>query len=233
MNVFDAVKDELSARQVVEAYGIHVRHNGMCCCPFHGDKNPSMKVDDKRFHCFGCGEDGDVIQFVARYFDLSRYEAAKKLSEDFGVSYDQWKPERDAKGKPVKPKPRPKSPEQIYREKEHHFFKEISDHYHRLKEWKENFKPQTMDEEWDDHFVEALNYIPMLEQIMDEFLAGDRSVREELFQAHAKLEGFCEKRNLEAKAQKSVLGKLQSMAGTSQGNDTHSKSVRIQDAIAI
>lgn len=77
MNVFDAVKAELNARQVVESYGIAVRHNGMCCCPFHGDKNPSMKVDEKRFHCFGCGEDGDVIQFAARYFDLSRYDAAK------------------------------------------------------------------------------------------------------------------------------------------------------------
>lgn len=44
MNVFDAVKAELNARQVVESYGIAVRHNGMCCCPFHGDKNPSMNV---------------------------------------------------------------------------------------------------------------------------------------------------------------------------------------------
>lgn len=233
MNVFDAVKDELNARRVVEAYGIHVLHNGMCCCPFHGDKNSSMKVDDKRFHCFGCGEDGDVIQFVARYFDLSRYEAAKKLAEDFSVSYDQWKPDRDEKGKPVKPKPRPKSPEQFYREKEQHFFKEISDHYHRLQEWKENFKPQTMDEEWDDHFVEALNYIPMMEQIMYEFLAGDRSVREALFQAHSKLEGFCEKRNLEAKAQKSVSERFQSTVAPSQRNDTHQKTVRTQDAIAI
>ena len=85
MNVFDAVKAELNARQVVESYGIAVRHNGMCCCPFHGDKNPSMKVDEKRFHCFGCGEDGDVIQFAARYFDLSRYDAAKKLAEDFAL----------------------------------------------------------------------------------------------------------------------------------------------------
>ena len=99
MNVFDAVKAELNARQVVESYGIAVRHNGMCCCPFHGDKNPSMKVDEKRFHCFGCGEDGDVIQFAARYFDLSRYDAAKKLAEDFGVAYEKWKPERDEKGK--------------------------------------------------------------------------------------------------------------------------------------
>lgn len=68
---------------------------------------------------------------------------------------------------------------------------------------------------------------------MDEFLAGDRSVREELFQTHAKLESFCEKRNLEAKAQKSVLRRLQNMAGTSQSNDTHQRSVRAQDAIAI
>ena len=42
----------------------------MACCPFHDDKNPSMKVD-QRFHCFGCGEDGDVIDFTAKLFDLS------------------------------------------------------------------------------------------------------------------------------------------------------------------
>ena len=90
-----------------------------------------------------------------------------------------------------------------------------------------------MDEEWDEHFVEALNYIPMMEEIMDTFLAGDRSVREELFQAHAKLESFCEKRNLEAKAQISVLGKLQNMTGSSRKDELHQKPVRTQDAIAI
>ena len=38
---------------------------------FYDDKNPSMKVD-QRFHCFGCGEDGDVIDFTAKLFDLSQ-----------------------------------------------------------------------------------------------------------------------------------------------------------------
>lgn len=80
MNVFDAVKAELNARQVVESYGIAVRHNGMCCCPFHGDKNPSMKVDEKRFHCFGCGEDGDVIQFAARKRENGTAKAKTKIT---------------------------------------------------------------------------------------------------------------------------------------------------------
>lgn len=43
----------------------------MACCPFHDDKHPSMKVD-RRFHCFGCQADGDVIDFAARLFGLNK-----------------------------------------------------------------------------------------------------------------------------------------------------------------
>ena len=77
-NVFEAVKQSVSTREAAEFYGIKVRRNGMACCPFHDDKTPSMKVD-QRFHCFGCGEDGDVIDFTAKLFDLSPKEAAEKL----------------------------------------------------------------------------------------------------------------------------------------------------------
>ena len=65
MNVFEAVKQSVTTRQAAEHYGILVGRNGMCVCPFHDDKNPSMKVD-RRFHCFGCQADGDVIDFVSR-----------------------------------------------------------------------------------------------------------------------------------------------------------------------
>ena len=77
-NVFEAVKQSVSTREAAEFYGIKVSRTGMACCPFHDDKNPSMKVD-QRFHCFGCGEDGDVIDFTAKLFDLSPKEAAEKL----------------------------------------------------------------------------------------------------------------------------------------------------------
>ena len=55
------------------------------CCPFHGDKHPSMKVDN-RFHCFACQADGDVIDFVGRLFQLSPYKAVEKLKNDFGMA---------------------------------------------------------------------------------------------------------------------------------------------------
>ena len=90
-NVFEAVKQSVSTREAAAFYGIEVKRNGMACCPFHDDKNPSMKVD-QRFHCFGCGEDGDVIDFTAKLFNLSPKEAAEKLAQDFGLIYDSQAP---------------------------------------------------------------------------------------------------------------------------------------------
>ena len=54
MNLFETVKQSVTARDAAQLYGIEVRRNGMACCPFHDDRHPSMKVDT-RFHCFGCG----------------------------------------------------------------------------------------------------------------------------------------------------------------------------------
>ena len=69
-SVFEVVKQSVTAREAAELYGIAVGRGGMACCPFHDDRHPSMKVDT-RFHCFGCGADGDVIDFTARFYDLS------------------------------------------------------------------------------------------------------------------------------------------------------------------
>ena len=109
MNVFEAVKQSVTTRQAAEHYGIHVGRNGMACCPFHNDKTPSMKLD-RRYHCFGCGADGDVIDFAAALYGLGKKEAAVQLAQDFGISYEDWKPP----GKAKKPKPRQKSPEESF-----------------------------------------------------------------------------------------------------------------------
>lgn len=69
-----------------------------------------MKVDS-RFHCFGCGADGDVIDFTAKLFQLSLLQAAEKLAADFGLSAtDNFQP------LPCKPVEKPLSPkEQFYK----------------------------------------------------------------------------------------------------------------------
>ena len=91
MNVYEAVKQSVTTRQAAEHYGIRLGRNGMCVCPFHDDKNPSMKVD-RRFHCFGCQTDGDVIDFVSRLENISLKEAALMLAQDFSIPYEDKEP---------------------------------------------------------------------------------------------------------------------------------------------
>lgn len=71
MNIFQEVKERVTARQVAERYGLKVRRNGMACCPFHNDKHPSMKID-QNYYCFACGAKGDAVNYVAVLFGLSQ-----------------------------------------------------------------------------------------------------------------------------------------------------------------
>ena len=87
MNLFETVKNSVTAREAAELYGLQVHRNGFCTCPFHDDHHPSMKVD-RRYHCFGCQADGDVIDFVGRLFNLSPKDAALKLASDFHIRID-------------------------------------------------------------------------------------------------------------------------------------------------
>ena len=82
-NVFEMVKQSVTVREAAERYEIEVRRNSMACCPFHDDKNPSMKLNKEYFYCFGCGATGDVIDLTAKLFDLRLYDAARNWRRTF------------------------------------------------------------------------------------------------------------------------------------------------------
>ena len=134
----------------------------MACCPFHDDKNPSMKVD-QRFHCFGCGEDGDVIDFTAKLFDLSSKEAAEKLAQDFGLIYNSQAP-------PRRRYVRQKTEAQQFREDRQRCYRILSDYYHLLKRWETDHSPRTPEEEPHLRFVEAVQKKAYVEYLLDFFL---------------------------------------------------------------
>ena len=161
-NVFEAVKQSVSTRDAAAFYGIEVKRNGMACCPFHDDKNPSMKVD-QRFHCFGCGEDGDVIDFTAKLFDLSPKEAAEKLAQDFGLIYDSQAP-------PRRRYVRQKTEAQKFREDRQRCYRVLSDYYYLLKKWEADNSPRTLEEEPHPRFVEAIQKKTYVEYLLDLFL---------------------------------------------------------------
>ena len=168
MNVFEAVKQSVTTRQAAEHYGIHVGRNGMACCPFHNDKTPSMKLD-RRYHCFGCGADGDVIDFAAALYGLAKKEAAVQLANDFGLSYEDWKPP----GKAKKPKPRQKSPEEQFQEAKNSCFRILADYLHLLRAWRTEYAPHSPEEAFHPRFVEALQKQAHVEYLLDVLLFGE------------------------------------------------------------
>lgn len=89
MRIFEIVKENVNLREAAELYGIDVNRYGKALCPFHNDRNPSLYVADDHYYCFACGEHGDVIDFVGRLFQLSPYDAARKLMADFHLSPDK------------------------------------------------------------------------------------------------------------------------------------------------
>lgn len=62
-------------------------------CPFHNEKTPSFTVDDRKqlFHCFGCGEGGDVVSFIMHKEGLSYIDSMKYLAKKAGIKLDDTK----------------------------------------------------------------------------------------------------------------------------------------------
>jgi DNA primase len=99
--------DELRARlPVSEVVGRKVRlvrkgreHSGLC--PFHNEKTPSFTVNDEKafYHCFGCGQHGDVITFVMETEGLSFPEAVERLASQAGLQVPQSSPEERERAK--------------------------------------------------------------------------------------------------------------------------------------
>ena len=144
----------------------------MACCPFHDDKHPSMKVD-RRFHCFGCQADGDVIDFTARLFGLNKKDAALKLAEDFSVGFDA-KGHDPPRRRPVK---RKISEELRYRQAEQKCFRVLCDYLHLLERWKVEYAPQSPEDELDDRFVEACHMIEYVNDLLDVLMFAELKQR--------------------------------------------------------
>lgn len=82
-NIVDVIGKEVKLKREGANY------SGLC--PFHGEKTASFKVSEQKqfFKCFGCGESGDVIAFVMKYYHLDFMEAVKKLADEYSIAIDE------------------------------------------------------------------------------------------------------------------------------------------------
>lgn len=94
MSQIQAIKD---ANNIVEIIGERLNlkaagANYKALCPFHNEKTPSFVVSDtmQRYKCFGCGETGDVINFLEKYENITFIEALKFLAERAGIRLQEF-----------------------------------------------------------------------------------------------------------------------------------------------
>ena len=174
MNLFQNVKYGVNCREAAERYGVSVNRQGKALCPFHNDRHPSLYVVDDHYHCFGCGEHGDVIDFAAKLFGLPLYEAAQQLAADFHLTPDKPPSAAALHAKCIR------TEAQQLMENERLCFAVLSDYARVMRDWKVRYAPQSPDEPVHARFMEACHKLNETEYYLDILCAGDSHERAEV-----------------------------------------------------
>ena len=168
MNLFDTVRAAVQPRMAAGRDGLPIQQGSMVGCPFHADHTPSMKLNEDYFYCFGCGAHGDVIDLAARLFNLSGYDAAKKLAADFGIT--EQKPSilaRLQRGK-------------SQAEAERRCFRVLGDYLRILQDWKARCAPQSPEDAIDPRYAEACHMLERIGNMLDILACGTPQERAEV-----------------------------------------------------
>ncbi len=169
INAVQTIKDSLTMREVLERYGYQADRKGFMCCPFHNEKTPSMRIYDKDFHCFGCGEHGDIVSFVQKMFNLLFTDTLRKIDADFGLNiygdhtFEELR-RSHYKQKAIKAERERKNHQ---KEKANNEYWAAFDEWKRLDDNRRIYKPKSPDEELHPLFVESLQKLSYQEYLVD------------------------------------------------------------------
>lgn len=174
MNYAALIKERITTPELFAFYGFTRNSRGFVCCPFHGEKTPSMKVyDGKRgFCCFGgCGERGDIIYFVQKLFGLSFRDAMVRINDDFRLGFpldgktdteQQRALRREADARAAKAKADKEARERL----DSAYDRALSE-YARLDIQRRKYAPKTRTDPISDEYAEAVKNIDRVAHEID------------------------------------------------------------------
>ena len=176
-NIFQDIKDRVDLKDLVRYYGLEVDRGGFACCPFHNERHPSFKVYEDHYHCFGCGEHGDHVDFVQKLYGLTNIEAAKKISHDLGLGLDNGElaiPVNSRLKRPLK---------------DEAFLLWLNESVHALIEykklldyWEKIYNPRSPIDNVNDYYLESIHNKGYLEHCLELLLLGDEREKRELYE---------------------------------------------------
>lgn len=161
-DLVNLIKREITCSDFAGKIGLEVNRAGFCCCPFHAEKTPSMKIykDTNSFYCFACHAGGDVITMAKLYYKVGFSEAIKILAEQFGLhsSEDAHTSRENSLRMAVEDAKR-----KSLAEKQKRFRDAVeAEYWIWFERWLDReraiaeYAPKSMNEEFDEKFVKAL-----------------------------------------------------------------------------
>ena len=97
--ILEEIKNKISLSSEIEKKTRLVKKGKdfWCCCLFHQEKTPSMKINNElgSFYCFGCGAKGDVFTIYTDLYNYAFHDAVKELAQKIGIAlpkknYEQY-----------------------------------------------------------------------------------------------------------------------------------------------
>lgn len=167
------IKNAVTMREVCETYGIRVNRMGKARCPFHHDSKPSMQIFDgnRGWWCYPCGEGGDVIDFVMRYFNLSFRDAIAKMNDDFHLGLPVGHVLDREKRYELIERVRKRQEARDRRDAVHGALLAVYaaryDRFAELDRWKFTFAPESPGGPFDERYVRACFELPRAQYLLD------------------------------------------------------------------
>ena len=172
--IISTIKESVSALQAAEMLGLKPDKAGRCCCLWHADKHPSMKLydGDRGCYCFSCHNGGSVIDMVQQANSCSFWEAVEWLNRAFhlGLPLDRPMDKNAAEEAQRARKRKQEEREQCkaIERMEFDLYVLCGRLLDELEADKERYRPRSANEEWDERFVNAVRMIPKVEEIADD-----------------------------------------------------------------
>ena len=173
-NIFHEIKERVDLRDLVSYYGLDVDRGGFACCPFHNERTPSFKVYEDHYHCFGCGEHGDHVDFVQKLYGISNIEAARKISHDFGL---ELKPKNIS----VSEKSTQKKNDdfELWR---NNSVSTLTGYIKLLEKWSMIYVPRSPIDEVDERYLESIHNKAYAENYLETLMFGTKDEINDLYE---------------------------------------------------
>ena len=150
--------------EILAKFDISINRSGFCCCPFHNEKTPSMKVYGDHVYCFGCGQHADGIGLAAKILGVTPTEAATYLAGEFGIPIEGCAPTYAQIRAQAKARAELQALKELRRQKINEAFEILGAYIRLLTEWKRTLPYN------DRRYIWAIHHLSNAEYNFDELM---------------------------------------------------------------